>query len=254
MDFIGNITSKKNTLTKNELKACERILEDLTKIQRFSLVQMAAEINISKTTILRFCQKLGYSGYTEFRYDCIKYVNTLHNREELEKEENGKMISVENNYIEAIKQMHQTIDEKRLQRLATLIQQARTIRCVGEINSAVICMQLRYALSMYGYDVDVLTSPAEIIAIDLAAKPEDLIFVISASAGKNSLVVEEAVKLADNCGCQLALVTMNETSSYSKKISPTILLPNTSTVKGNSLLENVPIFTIFVEILLNYLN
>lgn len=81
MDFLSNINLKKNTLTKNELKACELILMDLNKVQMYSLTEMSEKIKITKTTILRFCQKMGYSGYTEFRYDCVKYVNSLSNAE-----------------------------------------------------------------------------------------------------------------------------------------------------------------------------
>ena len=40
MDFLSNINLKKNTLTKNELKACELILQDLNKVQMSMKMRM----------------------------------------------------------------------------------------------------------------------------------------------------------------------------------------------------------------------
>lgn len=60
----------KKTLIKNELKACELILIDIDYVQRYSLTEMSERIDITKTTILRFCQKMGYSSDIEFKYDC----------------------------------------------------------------------------------------------------------------------------------------------------------------------------------------
>ena len=182
MDFLSNINLKKNTLTKNELKACELILQDLNKVQMYSLTEMSEKIKITKTTILRFTQKMGYSGYTEFRYDCVKYVNSLSNAERVIEDENAKIINVEKIYMDTIKLLHYTLKDEDLKSLATSIQSARKVRCVGEINSEVTCLQLKYALAMYGIDVDVLPGTANVKAIDLITNEQDLLIVISASA------------------------------------------------------------------------
>ena len=67
---------------------------------------MSEKIKITKTTILRFCQKMGYSGYTEFRYDCVKYVNSLSNAERVIEDENEKIMNVEKIYMDTIKLLH----------------------------------------------------------------------------------------------------------------------------------------------------
>lgn len=254
MSFLINISNKKNGLTKNELKACERILEDLTKVQMLSLTKISEEINVSKTTILRFCQKLGYSGYSEFRYDCIRYVNTLNDIEEETSQENATIVSVENNYIDTISQLHKTIQDKEMERLAEKIREARIIRCIGEINSSVTCYQLRYALAMYGHNVDVVSSAPEVTAIDLTTDSNDLVLLVSATLNSESSLVNETLRLVENCGSTFAVVTMNHHSEILNSADISILLPNIVSTKGNSLLRNVPIFSIFVEILLNYLN
>ena len=252
MDFLSNINLKKNTLTKNELKACELILKDLNKVQMCSLTEMSEKIKITKTTILRFCQKMGYSGYTEFRYDCVKYVNSLSNAERVIEDENAKIINVEKIYIDTMKLLHYTLKDEDLKILASMIQTARKVRCIGEINSEVTCLQLKYALAMYGIDADVLPSKANVKAMDLVTNKNDLLIVISASA--HSDIVKEAFDLKENTGCRIALITMNPSTSLETVSDVFLLLPSVAPLKNKSLLDSVPIYSVFVEVLLHYLN
>lgn len=250
MDFLSNINLKKNTLTKNELKACELICKDLNQVQRYSLTEISKNIKITKTTILRFCQKMGYSGYTEFRYDCIQYVNSLENAERVVENKNEKIINVEKIYMDTIKLLHYTLSDEVMVNLVKSIQGAKRVRCIGEINSEVTCLQLRYALAMYGIDVDVLASVAHVKAVDLVTNEDDLLIVIS--AGGKTDIVKQAFELKDNTGCQIVLVTMNPSTPLEQEADVFVLLPSVATLKNKSLLDSVPIYSVFVEILLYY--
>jgi len=252
MDFLSNINLKKNTLTKNELKTCEKICEDLSRVQQYSLTELSNHIHITKTTILRFCQKMGYSGYTEFKYDCVKYVNSLSNAEKLIENENDKIMNVEKIYMDTIKLMHYTLKNEDLKSLSQAIKKARKIKCVGEINSEVSCLQLKYALAMYGIDVDVLPSATHVKAVDLMMNQEDLLIVISVGA-KND-IVKSAFELKENTNCHLTLITMNPSTAFEHQADIFLLLPSVSPLKNKSLLDSVPIYSVFVEILLHYLN
>lgn len=252
MDFLSNINLKKNMLTKNELKACELISQDLNQVQLYSLTEISKVINVSKTTILRFCQKMGYSGYTEFKYDCVKYVNSLKNAERLLENENSKILNVEKIYMDTIKLLHYTLKDEELNALSQMMRKARKIRCVGEINSEVSSLQLKYALAMFGIDADVLSSSSHVKAVDLITNQNDLLIIMSASA--KSHIVGQAFELKKDTGCQIALVTMNPSTPLEKESDLFLLLPSVSSLKNKSLLDSVPIFTIFVELLLHYLN
>lgn len=251
MDFLANINLKKTSLTKNELKACELICKDLKQVQTFSLTELSNNIKISKTTILRFCQKLGYSGYTEFKYDCVKYVNSLSNVESRVSQNKEKIINIENIFMDTIKLFHYTLSEDVLIDLSKAIKTARRVRCVGQINSEVTCLQLKYALAMFGIDVDVLSSATQVKVVDLVTNSDDLLIVIT--AGAKSEIVDQAVELKENTGCKMAVVTMNAATSLEDEADVFVLLPSVATLKNKSLLDSVPIFSIFVEILLHYL-
>ena len=105
---------------------------------------------------------------------------------------------------------------------------------------------------MYGIDADVLPSSSHVKACDLMINEQDLLVVMS--AGAKSEIVKESFELKENNGCQIALITMNPSTSLEEVADLFVLLPSVATLKNKSLLDSVPIYSVFVEILLHYLN
>lgn len=101
--------------------------------------------------------------------------------------------------MDIIKLFHYTFDDNLLKELARKIKKARKIKCVGEINSEVPCLQLKYALAMYGIDSDVLSSSSHIKANDLIVNENDLLIVMSARA--KSSIVKKALELKESNHC-----------------------------------------------------
>lgn len=254
MDFMSNINIKKSTLTKNEMKACTLICEDLSRVQYLSLSELSDEINVSKTSILRFAQKMGYSGYSEFKFDCIKYVNSLANAEDNYHNENDTAVMrIGKQYIDVINLMQYTIDEQELLKLVSFIKQSRLVRCAGVINSSVTANQLRYALLMFGYEASVMNDSEELHAIDMVTNKNDLIIFLSAS-GRKSQMGDSIMQLKEQSGCKVALITMNASSPYKEAFDNFILLPQVASLKTKSLLDSVPIYSVFVAMLNTYLS
>lgn len=55
-------------LTGNELNILKYVYGHGDEILEMSIQQMAVQVSYSSATILRFCRKLGYSGFAEFKY------------------------------------------------------------------------------------------------------------------------------------------------------------------------------------------
>lgn len=253
MDFLTNIKLKKHLLTKNELRACDEILDNILLVQKLSFTELSEKIGITKASILRFCKKVGFSGYNEFRYECIKYVNSIHNVDTGDKDEIKTHITkVGHMYSDILNLMNKVIDEEEVKKLIKLIRAARRIRAVGVINSAIPCYQLRYAFLMFGVEIDVINSDVELKAIDLSINSNDLTIIFSVSA--RSECVKNAIEYTKNVGGKTALVTMNVTSEYCNNVDIFITLPSVSNLKNESLLNSVPIFSVFIEILNVYYN
>lgn len=62
----------RNNLSKSEHKIVDYIEKNPNKIEALTINQLALEVNTSVATVLRFCQKLGYSGFKEFKFAFAK--------------------------------------------------------------------------------------------------------------------------------------------------------------------------------------
>lgn len=56
------------SLTNTERKICTVILDDPTVVSEHSIIEAAELCSTSKSAMLRFAKKLGYTGYSEFKY------------------------------------------------------------------------------------------------------------------------------------------------------------------------------------------
>jgi len=201
---------------------------------------------------LRFCKKVGYSGYNEFKFDCIKYVNSINNI--VDENVSTPLITsvgkVSNLYSDIIKLMEKVVDEKEILKLVEQIKVAKRIRAVGVVNSSLACLQLRYAFLMFGIEISVVQSLEELKTIDLMLKEDDLTIIFSVSAKHD--IVHKAIELTKNSNGTLSIITMNSESKHKEIADSFIVLPSVSNLKNQSLLDSVPIFSVFIEILIFY--
>lgn len=244
MNFMENIQLKRSTLTKNESKACDMICEDLTLVQNYSIQELSDRIGVTKTTIMRFAQKMGYSGYSEFKYALINYVNSSENKADAD----DSVTYAENIYADTIRLIHHTADDAVMRKLAKKIIGAKNIYLAGSINSHVSAMQMYYSLLMFGIRSTVLDSAEDAKSVDLCAAKGDLIILYSVS-GKSS-IVKRISDLKENNGCELVLIT---SGTGGLSADETIVLPSLSVPRG-SLLENVPVYSVFNAILVDYIS
>lgn len=248
MDFMENIQLKKGTLTKNELKACEMICKDLKIVQMHSIQELSEEIGVAKTTIMRFCQKIGYSGYSEFRYALINYVNDPQNSAETKND--NTIANVAGIYADTIRLMQHTISDAEMEDLALQLLRAGKIYLAGSINSFVSAKQLYYSLLMFGIEASVLDSESAAKSVDMCVKKDDLIILYSVSG--RSQIVKPVINLKEQSGCRLIMITITG-ADKDDRIDQLIRLPGLSVQRG-SLLENIPVYTVFNEILITYIS
>ena len=249
MNFMENLQLHSSALTKNERKAFDMILEDLKMVQTCSIQELSDRIDVTKTTIMRFCQKMGYSGYSEFKYALIQYVNTV--TDHTDEEETGRIHEITGIYSDTILLLRHALQKKTLKQLAEKIRSARRVYLAGLVNSSVSARQLYYSLLMFGIEASVLESREAVKSVDLCVQKEDIMIVYSVSG--NSEIIDQILELKENTGCEIVLVTSNAANTKAKHFDDTVVLPALSVPRG-SLVENVPVYSVFNAILLSYIS
>lgn len=246
MDLMENIQLKRGTLTKNEDKACDKICEDLKLVQNCSIQELSEKIGVAKTTIMRFAQKMGYSGYSEFKYAVINYVNSSVNQD---RDEEDALMHAENVYADTIRLIHHTCDDSVMRKIAEKIVSADNVYLAGMINSEVSALQMYYSLLMFGIRGTVLNSAEAVRSVDLCAGKNDLILFYSVS-GKSGMV-RPLQDLKEAAGCEIILIT--SAGGSNQLADETVVLPSLSVQRG-SLLKDVPVYSVFNAILVDYIS
>lgn len=73
-DFINRVTMHFDELTKSHKDVANYFLYHLDKVAVNTLEDMAGQVGVSTTTIIRFARQLGYGGFTELQKDAQNIV------------------------------------------------------------------------------------------------------------------------------------------------------------------------------------
>ena len=66
LDFFEATQETIRTLNQSERELFEYVVKNMDEVKQWSIQKFAAEWLVSTTTIFRFTQKLGFSGYSDF--------------------------------------------------------------------------------------------------------------------------------------------------------------------------------------------
>lgn len=55
-------------MSENELYIFDYVMKNIAPISRISITDLSKELAVSKSTISRFTQKIGFSGFSEFKF------------------------------------------------------------------------------------------------------------------------------------------------------------------------------------------
>lgn len=67
LDIVGLLQTEKDAFTRSERALTEIVLADVDSVLKMSIVDLAAEAEVSPPTVTRFCRRLGCDSYADFK-------------------------------------------------------------------------------------------------------------------------------------------------------------------------------------------
>lgn len=67
LDIVGLLQTEKNAFTRSERALTEIVLADVDSVLKMSIVDLAAQADVSPPTVTRFCRRLGCDSYADFK-------------------------------------------------------------------------------------------------------------------------------------------------------------------------------------------
>ena len=203
------IQSQYSTLSKVGKRIADYILADPVHITSISIQQMAAELDIAESSIIRFCKIVGCAGFSEVKLLLAKYspksVRTIF--EDLSETDSISTISesVFSRNIDTLERALQLLDFENIEQAVGVLSRAENILILGVGASGTIAEDFYIRLMRIGIRAVSLTD-SHLMQIQASQCGPDTAVIAISHTGKTREIVS-AVRTARECGAPTIGIT-----------------------------------------------
>ncbi|MCI5773402.1 MAG: MurR/RpiR family transcriptional regulator [Erysipelotrichaceae bacterium] len=246
MTPLQHIYLHKDEFTKSELIIMDFVLNNLREIVKYPIATISEKCNVSKSALLRFCQKCGFRGYSEFRYEVSRYLQSS-----FETNKSSNIDSFIDLYTTQIKQLSASFKSKNLDEFSLLIKKATKIRILGVHETGLAALYFSYRLTSLGIDAEAITDTSIFTDKINISKPSDLNIFLSLSA--ETTVIKDSIILSKECNASSILITQNDHHKFKNKVNTYFILPTFNFVENKFFVDSQALVFIGIDILINNL-
>ena len=213
--LLTRIDLMMNSFSKGQKRIALYIEEHYDKAAFMTASKLGQTVGVSESTVVRFANELGFSGYPEFQravQDLVRTRLTPNQRIEISNErlhDVDLLTGVLTDEIDRIKRTLEEIDRAAFSAAVGALNAAKRIYIIGARSSASLASFLHFNLSMICNNVRMLqpTSSSEVFEQILDMEPGDVLVAISFP--RYSTKVVNMVKYAKKSGAEVIALTDN---------------------------------------------
>lgn len=195
--------------TKTELKFIDRVKEmNRHELIYLSITDLAENLGVAEATILRFCRKLGYKGFQDFKLHLSQDIATD------TEDDQSKPKRLADEMTDAILQTYKQIDYDVCLELAERIIAARKLCVFAVGNSQIAAFSLKARLLKAGINAENSSDNHTQAIITANLDRNDLLILYSVSGG--TLDIIKLAEIAHANGTPVVVVTNYNKSPLSK--------------------------------------
>lgn len=203
-------------LTKSERKVADFVLKQGKKIVYATITDIKAETKVGDATIIRFCQKLGFSGFSDFKIEVAKEDYTVQERTKPKNVFDNQASQLSN----AIMNTAQLIDHAKIDRVTEMMSRAAQIYIFGVGGSGQVAECFASILLRVGVQAICVTDPHFQAQRASIVRPEDLVIGFSLSGRTKDTY--DVLKIAKDRGATVIGIT-NYTNTPIGRIADEVL-------------------------------
>jgi DNA-binding MurR/RpiR family transcriptional regulator len=250
MEYLGEnllhgIACTMEKFTSSESELAKYIIENPDEISQLSINQIAKKIHISPATITRFCQKISFSGFNEFKHELKRYID-LRNKPTAASDikEIDYFSNLYQNHLEIIETTFRKMTYFDIQQAVSLLTDAKKVHVYGIGNSGIAAQEFKWKFFRIGIQVESITDPHQAVMDAALSTGSSLVIGISVS-GKTKEVID-AIKIAKRQGASVLAITSDKTSELSQLADLSLLVMSKSSMHmGQNISPTLPLFLLF---------
>lgn len=208
------IKSLYDAFTKTEQKVAGYVLSNIETIVYMSVTEMAERVDVGETTVLRFCRKLGFKGFQDFKITLAKSTSQLPTlSEEIKDDDSAEILrdKLIQSQIQVLKDMRSLLNQEELEKAIEVIVEADSIHFFGVGTSYLTAAQGAHSFMRIGKDSSAKQDVHfQAMSTALLTK-RDVVIGISVSGEANDTVGN--MRLAQESGAKTICITSSAKSS-----------------------------------------
>lgn len=232
MGFKDALKHAPHELTAAEKRISEILLEDPHGAPLLTAAQLAERANAHESTVVRFAQKLGYSGYLAMRLDLAS--DSIGSTARTTKQPGGDEASLERvirGQIDVLERLNEHVSQEIIDESMKELMQAQNIYIIASGLLGPLADFLSRKIALIGYPSIVLNQSGTELGVRIAnIKPHDfvIVFVLASEYEIIQPIEEELVEL----GIKVLLITDQPTLTYQPKSPFVISVPRSELKHG----------------------
>jgi len=144
VDLRAQINSFYPSLTKSEQKVARQVLDHTDDVIYYSVTELAEYSQVGETTVIRFCRKIGFKGYQEFKLALVQ--NQTYKKLETNIHEGDAADFTQdifNGAIQVLQVSMSLLNKEKLQEAIDLIDNARHVQFFGVGSSGITALDAK---------------------------------------------------------------------------------------------------------------
>ncbi|CVH74910.1 HTH-type transcriptional regulator RpiR [Clostridiales bacterium CHKCI006] len=250
MNPLQKMQIASGTFTKTDQKKYQFIKENPAETVHLNIQDIASKINVSKSAILRFTQRIGYDGFAEFKFDFNRFIHSGQNHERNQVYP-SKLEEIIDIYEKGLILMRQSLHEQEIKAMVSQMIKANKVKIFGVNSTGLAATQLRNRFHKVDFDGEAITDQVLIPEIAAQGHEKDLHIYFSTKGSQISMLT--AIENSAKSHVPTILITMDAHCKMAKYATQIILLPSPQMITSDYFLGEQPFNFIFIEILLSYL-
>ena len=197
------IENNLESMTDLEKEIARYFLESQTIQEDLSSLQVTQQLHISQAALTRFAKKCGFKGYREFKFQYQQQATD--NETETPSLRHDLSRRVMRNYTQLRIQTEEIIDEEKLQRVATLIENADRVYFFGIGSSGLVARDMKLRFMRLGVVCEALTDQ-DGFAWTTSILDKNCLVIGFSLSGQTQSIIDSLID-AKNMGAKTVLLT-----------------------------------------------
>ncbi|MEG7439915.1 MurR/RpiR family transcriptional regulator [Enterobacter hormaechei] len=201
---LATLLTRGSSLTRAEYRVLAHLTEHPLLVGNITVRELAQATFVSTATIMRLCQKLGFSGFSEFIWHCKQLLSdTPHIT--VQPEQHAEMPALFTRFVANYQQTFQWVTQDKRQQFASLLRQKESFFLYGAGFSYLFAEYLTKKLQVLGKTA-FISGPGDSRNIFLSNAARYQVFIAVSRSGETEQLMDKA-RIAKNVGMTIVAFT-----------------------------------------------